>query len=366
MRSLILHIGHFKTGTTALQVFLASNREALAAQGLHYAETAVHHAKHSMLAFPILHEAGARELLFGFDGAVTSAEGWDLLLDEARSLPDGGSLLVSSEEFIRFGAYPQCAQILRERLAGAGDLQVRVIAYLRAPQAHLQSYYNQLVKMDIPVAGFDATVRGRLEPIHWDYAQALAPWIEVFGSEAVLLRQFDDRLRAGDAIYRDFLGALGFDMPQDAVFPAQDPNTRLDPALLPLRRGVKRSGLKPRQARPMLAGFQEALLAERGEDAGPEFTEIRRIAGQAIENLARLPGAALDTEAMLAALPQPQPAPQRAQDEVTAMLLAEIAALRAQLAAQGQRIAALEAGQAPETGTRPAPRLANRGKDAAS
>ena len=36
-RDLILHIGHYKTGTTALQVFLHQNRALLALQGLHYA-----------------------------------------------------------------------------------------------------------------------------------------------------------------------------------------------------------------------------------------------------------------------------------------------------------------------------------------
>ena len=34
---LILHIGTHKTGTTALQRFLHSNREPLAVQGIHYA-----------------------------------------------------------------------------------------------------------------------------------------------------------------------------------------------------------------------------------------------------------------------------------------------------------------------------------------
>lgn len=339
---LILHIGHYKTGTTALQVFCERNRALLAAQGLHYAAAPVKFAKHSALAFSLLREAGVEALMHDFANPDSAETLWQRLFDAVRALPAGQSMLVSSEEFIRFGAHPGAAAALAARVDTARELRFRVIAYLRAPQAHLESWYNQLVKMRVETGGFEAAVREQMEPVHWDYALALKPWIEIFGPEAIVLRPFDSRLREGDALYEDFLHALGFALPVLAEVPPGDPNPRLDPRLLALRRGYNRAPLPRGLAEQLLAGARAGLLAEDGHDAGPDFETIRARALAGIEALARLPGAGIDPARMAEDLPRRPAAPAPVGEEVVTLLAAEIARLRQQLARQAGRIAALE------------------------
>ena len=57
-KTLFLHIGHYKTGTTALQIFLERNAKLLAASGFEYPNFWTHNSKHSAFAFSILRAAG--------------------------------------------------------------------------------------------------------------------------------------------------------------------------------------------------------------------------------------------------------------------------------------------------------------------
>ncbi|WP_068304662.1 hypothetical protein [Pararhodobacter sp. CCB-MM2] len=343
-RDIILHIGHFKTGTTALQVFCANNAEGLAGLGLHYAQTARHHDKHSTLPLTLLHEAGAHKMMFSFDPVEDSDALWDIFLEEARMLPEGHALLISSEELIRLAAYPGAVERFRALVERTPDIRIRAIAYLRAPQDHLESYYNQLIKMGRDVPGFDATVCHWLEPVHWDYALALHPWLEILGPRNVMIRQFTDDLRNEDAIYADFLAALDKPMLLHPVGSGRDPNPKLDPRLLPLQRGLGRSDLKPRHIRDVVESARETLAAEAGTGlgGGPDFAAIAKRSREGLELLAALPNASIDLPTMLDALPRALDDGQRKMDESVAMLSAEIGRLRSLVLSQQARIAKLE------------------------
>lgn len=341
-RELILHIGHFKTGTTALQMYLDYNRDPLAEAGLHYATQTRKHAKHSALAFSLLRRAGVSELMHGYSSPHPPARIWQALFDEVRALPDGQSMLVSSEEFIRLGAHPDAAALLRKQINQASDLRFRVIAYLRPPQAHLQSWYNQLVKMGIPVGSFTTALCSQIEAVHWDYALALKPWVEIFGAEAVILRSYGPALREGDALYADFLGALGFPLPAEAEPMPGDPNRRIDPRRLAYHRGLNRVDL-PRHVREhMNAHAQASLDSDDGEGPRRALATIRDEARQGIEAVAALPGAALDLEAMLAALPALPEGPAQDLDALIALMAGEIGRLRAHVVSLSGRIGVLE------------------------
>ena len=113
-KTLHLHIGHFKTGTTALQVFLARNPRLLARHGLEYAELFRHNAKHSGLAFAIYRSAGVTTLMHGYDSPDAPEERWRALFDAVRKSQRDG-VIVSSEEFMRRGAIPLACEILPRR-----------------------------------------------------------------------------------------------------------------------------------------------------------------------------------------------------------------------------------------------------------
>ena len=337
-RELILHIGHYKTGTTALQVFLNANHAMLARQGLVYARKPLRLAKHSELALVVLRDAGVQSLLHGFDAPRSAPVVWNRLFAAVRGLDDGQRMLVSSEEFIRFGAHPAAMDLLRSILHGAPDIRLRVIAYLRPPGEHLRSWYNQLVKLGLETAAFNAAV-AQMEPVHWDYAAALRPWVDLVGADQVILRGFDDRLRQGEALYSDFLEAMGMRLPLLAEPPFADPNPRLDDRLLPLRRGLAREGVTREQA----AHWMTRAAATLAEDATvADFAALRQVAVAGIESLAGLAGAGFDADRLLASLPQPQDPAQAAAESLIALLSGEVARLHKQGAALEARLSAIE------------------------
>jgi len=339
IRDLILHIGHYKTGTTALQVFLNSNQAMLARQGLVYARKPLRQAKHSELALVMLRDAGVQTLMHGFDAPRSAPVVWNRLFAAVRALDDGQRMLVSSEEFMRFGAHPAAMDLLRAVLQSATDIRLRVIAYLRPPGEHLRSWHNQLVKLGLETAGFNAAV-ARMEPVHWDYSAALQPWVDLVGADQVILRGFDDGLRQGDALFADFLSALECPMPLLAEPPLTDPNPRLDDRLLALRRGLARAGL-PRDEAARWMGRASEALADEAPSA--DFVALRQMAVAGIEALATLPGAGFDPTRLLASLPQKQEPETSETEALIALLAAEVARLHRQGAAIEARLAAIEA-----------------------
>lgn len=342
---LILHIGHFKTGTTALQSFCSANAELLGHQGLVYAPFGVKNHKHSALAFSVLRDAGVTKLLYDFASTRTAQDHWAEVFDAVRALPKDHSILVSSEEFMRLGEHPAAVALLRDIFATAPDIPIHIVAYLRAPNSHLRSWYNQLIKLGIPAGNFDMAVRSEIETIHWDYARALRPWLDIFGADRVTLRQFDDNLRLGDALYTDFLEAIGYRFPATASVPHKDPNPRLDDRVLDFKRAYTRAGIGPNIIAQAMTRAATNLDAEGDAEAlrnAPSFETIRGIARAGITSLAKLPGASLNTAHLLANLPKPLPPEARMMGDLVALLAGELAQMRNQHRQMVARLTRLE------------------------
>ena len=115
IKELIIHIGHFKTGTTALQVFLEENLAFFEAHGVDYAPIWRTYAKHSDYAFSVLRAAGVRKLLHGYAKPITPRAMWQQLYDHVMA-SRFGTTLISSEEIIRIGQFPAAVDILRDRI----------------------------------------------------------------------------------------------------------------------------------------------------------------------------------------------------------------------------------------------------------
>ncbi|SDX81975.1 hypothetical protein [Roseicitreum antarcticum] len=350
-KTLYIHIGHYKTGTTALQVFCAGNKGWLARKGLAYPSlTEDHkvHAKQSDFAFCLYHAAGVQTLMHGYNRPDTPKALWGRLFDHIRA-GSAPRTLISSEEFARLGAYPAAAAHLARVREMAPDIDIRILAYLRPPQDHLRAWYNQLIKMQRSVADFNTALSREIEPVHWDYGLMLRPWVQIFGADRVTLRPYSDALRQGDALYEDFLALFDLRLPRLwARVPKEDPNPRLDDRLLDVVRVSHRAGLPPPMTK-LVRDRAQAFLAQQdqGQGAGiPEGealfrprTDIDQIVAQCragLEGLRALPGCAMDLTPFLAALPQAESA------EVTA-LRQQIGFLTTQINLQRHRVNQMQA-----------------------
>lgn len=142
----IIHIGQPKTGTTALQIALSSNRKRLLRQGFLYPRPAFG-ASHGGLTVPFAHKVQrtmARHLGQDLEKARMAAlDQWRAVAAEAALTPDA-TVLLSSEHFL---AAPDLDRLpgLIEQMFGPGG-KIGFVVYLRTPSEHFISRVQQQIK----------------------------------------------------------------------------------------------------------------------------------------------------------------------------------------------------------------------------
>jgi hypothetical protein len=205
MSIVLLHAGTHKTGSTALQLLLANNREALGRAGVYVPATGVapganvgHHAL-----------AGA---LYRSDAGTLLQE----LLAELRRA-DAPLAVLSSEEFSPLAHVNPGITPLLDALRSAGH-DVRVLVYLRAQHDWAESLYGEHVRgRPAPLAFgpfMEAAMRlggfsdGTTLHMPFDYAALVQPFTNAFGRDALIARNYPGR-SAPQVIYQDFLRVLG-------------------------------------------------------------------------------------------------------------------------------------------------------------
>ncbi|OIQ44736.1 MAG: hypothetical protein BM558_06655 [Roseobacter sp. MedPE-SW] len=359
-KTLYLHIGHFKTGTTAIQQFLHLNPRLLKRHDLAYAETKREHFKHSDLAFSLYQAAGVQELMHGYAKQETPQQVWASVFDELRRSRQSG-MIVSTEELIRLACFPQALNILKQIVEAAPDIDIKVIAYLRAPESHLRSWYNQLVKMGCKTPSYNAAISQKIEPVHYDYALALRPWISLFGAEAISLRPYSKESREDYVLFDDFLSIFGIKRPSRGVtLFSEDPNPRMAEDGVEVAR-VLQNVDAPRW---VVKSTQDRFIAfSQGEQfqdlsvKGDPFEKVRCRTLAGLEQLAlELPEFSEALAQLRADLPVPNEKSSEDGWHLAGFLLAELNTLRKSVVKQNmafeKRLAALET-QFPAKDTKP-------------
>jgi hypothetical protein len=241
-RRLVLHIGYYKTGTTALQDQLSHLRPALARHGVLYPRAGRPvrgNPSHSGLAFQELLRAGSRPPFWytnrrrlaelgGRRGRVRQSIGAEISASAADTI------IISSEEFIRFGStHGVPAEQARDMVRALGIDQLTIVCYVRRPDRYLESWYNQLVKMGVPVPRLSPTMmRGPRRrhryygTPHTDFDRMVEYWAHEVGCDELIVRDYD-RLDDG-AIFDDFSAAVGLPPVGDVEIPPVRPNRRID------------------------------------------------------------------------------------------------------------------------------------------
>ncbi len=217
----VVHIGHYKCGTTALQRRLTRNRSALADQGVDYPDLAAFGGgfrdlpNHSALAFELLRSRGLQTPQWYENRRAHHSNPADLetlsnRLREMVTAADGDRVLIlSSEELMRFAQGRRAAGLVDEFCDLLGDADITAFAHLRRPDGQLPSWYNQMIKLGASPENLSSDIDRSLGTLQVDYAGALRPWVERLGSDRVVARRYE--FRRGD-ITDDFLDAVGLDV----------------------------------------------------------------------------------------------------------------------------------------------------------
>lgn len=204
-KTLYLHIGTNKTGTTTIQRFMAMNRQNLAKQGVFYPQKgSTSGGNHSMFA---------RDLQRQSDGKIVTAGVWEAFLASVDASPLDCTV-VSGEVFWSFKGGMPYFKRLREDLQQHFD-RIRIICYLRRQDDYLRSCYLQAVKSGRSSRNFqDYKQAIALEKKRraYDYHESLALWAEAFGQESLCIRPFERAQLHPDGLITDFCQQCDIDM----------------------------------------------------------------------------------------------------------------------------------------------------------
>jgi len=189
---LYLHIGTHKTGTSALQTFMALRIEALKKKGVRYISAGMGAGRQ--------HHAYAWSLR-GDEGY--SLDIWDAMRRELAEEHYPMDVL-SSEAF-----WFSDPALVKEQVAGIDD--VRVVIYLRRQDKYLQSLYKQTV-----VGGRKLDFDDWCGKFHFrgDYLSVIRQWAAVFGPRALILRPYERDGATVNSI-ADFFSVLGVDVEEE-------------------------------------------------------------------------------------------------------------------------------------------------------
>lgn len=217
-RTILLHVGLPKTGTTSLQEFLGANAVALLRQGFAYPLLG-RKRDHKALAISAMDwQSGRDEPLRGpffHRGIATEADLEAYRATVAESFrttmealpPEVSTVILSCEHLSAFGAGE--LRRLRRLLLGFAD-DVRVFGYFRRQDRYAVSIYSSYLRN-----GY----RGSLEDLLSDlrdertmpYDEVADTFAEVFGQEKLACCLFEDALTEADDIVVDFCRRHGID-----------------------------------------------------------------------------------------------------------------------------------------------------------
>jgi len=193
-KTIFLHIGIHKTGTTTIQSFLSKNGNSLLQEGVFYPrEQWIHHRlvssdSEGLACISERNESYWRSLKKNIEGSGAT------------------SAVLSSEGFSKgyAGTRPEYIESVCEHLK---EYDPRIIVYLRRQDSFFESMYTQVIKTGNR-QGF-SSLNDMLDRIDLDYEKMLAKWSAVFGKENMYVRVFERD--EGCDVVANFLEALGLE-----------------------------------------------------------------------------------------------------------------------------------------------------------
>jgi hypothetical protein len=220
MPSLILHIGTAKTGTKAIQRFLAANRQLLAAQGVVVPDIDSTRINHRWLVFlaQAADKVDAYTLRAGLGETPeqrhrSRQQLRDQLEERAARAPDSRWIISSEHLHSRLG--PEDLQRLRQLLETIFD-RIEILVYLRHPLATAISSWSTKVKNGILSTSL---MPPQACAVICEQNTRLRAWQQIFGSDNLNVRLFQSSAFMGGELLEDFCAACSITSKGGFSFP---------------------------------------------------------------------------------------------------------------------------------------------------
>ncbi|TNF36709.1 MAG: hypothetical protein EP312_00455 [Gammaproteobacteria bacterium] len=222
-KTLYLHIGTNKTGTTAIQDYLLRHRESLQAHSILFPLSGcTRMGNHSPLARDL-----QESLLQG-----RPAYKWENLLKEIRA-SQASRIVLSGEMFYALNK-DGFRRLVSDLKACFSDIYV--LCYIRRQDDYLRACYTQGVKMGRIGESFSeyrAGIIQRKKLKAYRYARSLKKWAKAFGEDRVIVRPFE----AGQFYRNDVVADFCHYSQMPAALCPETPSKQLNPS--PSRKTVQ-------------------------------------------------------------------------------------------------------------------------------
>jgi len=194
-KTIYLHVGTHKTGTTALQKFLRDNAELL---------------KEQQFMYPLL--SNSKEFNHCY---IKSLEDWQRVV-----LTESFNYIFSCENL--YDKLFDCADFFK---AQQENFNITIIIYLKRQDLMTQSVYNQLIKG----ASYYGDIKN-FDNYQYDYVHFLEKVSALFGKEAIIVRPYEQEQLVNNDIIDDFLTLLNIKINKNFII---DQNKLANPSLTP-------------------------------------------------------------------------------------------------------------------------------------
>lgn len=214
-KTLYLHIGTPKTGTTSIQHFCYNNREALLENGFLYPEFPFVYSNKGKYRNGLFLEA----VFFDNEGTrqkEQEEENFIKGLEMLKELFKTHNNIILSDEGIWTACFNRKrGRPLMRRLKEAAEkagYNIKIIVYLRRQDDFLLSWYNQIIKHNITSKNtltWEEYFDNYNKYIKLDYFNCLKKLEHIFGKENIIARRFDKNYFKNNSLVSDFLDIFG-------------------------------------------------------------------------------------------------------------------------------------------------------------
>ena len=213
MKTLYIHIGTPKTGTTSIQNFCGLNREKLKEQGVLYPIMNYHYERKSVnrngyFLHGVIKENGTRN-------KEKEKQVFDSELQYIVDCFKENDTILLSDESIWWATSTRRKGLWKDlkKHSEQHNYQIKVIVYLRRQDQFMMSRYNQRLKTDFVAStqNFDeyfADMNGRFKCV-MDYRDRIDNIAKSISKENVIVKRFDRNYFYNGDLNQDFLNILG-------------------------------------------------------------------------------------------------------------------------------------------------------------
>lgn len=232
MKTLYLHIGLPKTGSTAIQRFCFYNKEILAANGYCYdmvmkSTTRVPSYVNGLFITEKIYDKNGN-----IDSEATREHFENGLSVVQKQLNEFDNVIISAEPIWNSIRQKEGWLQLKEfhKLCKDNNATIKVIVYLRSQDEYLSSLWKQRIKNGYRIKDWNSTKLQQPSSMKLDFKSRIDKLENFFGKENIILRIYDRNNFCGSdkSIYSDFLDAIGLEKTPDYEVPDYLINTSVD------------------------------------------------------------------------------------------------------------------------------------------